>query len=431
MKFTCFIAIILLFLTGNLSAKILFPGDAVMVNDTIPDPPGGPVSLSGPDSACTGDTCQYSTEVPVACSCRWYINEVLQSGTSPEIDIVWAGDGLQEVAVAFLCSDGQLSDPETLDVSVYGIPNPAPIEGDDIVCANTFHTYSTTAGPLDSFEWTVNGVVQPGSGPSIDYTFGEAGLYTFEVVAYNPCGSSNPQSLEVTAQGNAPAPPSPIQGPGLSCEGSTETYTTTVGNGESCEWWVDGVLHSSGSTTLTVNWDIRGGHLLEARAVGTCGTGNPTYKTVEVFYDPSVFLGNDTAIIQGQSLMLDAGNPGSDYLWSTGETTQTITVSFTGDYSVDVSNYCGADSDTIAISVFIGITESTMHDECFHVSSSNGIVYLSDLPEDSRQLQIINMTGQTLYSGKPEKSVSLQMPGVYFIRLILTDHACLSKVIIQ
>jgi hypothetical protein len=72
-----------------------------------------------------------------------------------------------------------------------------------------------------------------------------------------------------------------------------------------------------------------------------------------------------------------------------------------------------------------------MHDECFHVSSSNGIVYLSDLPEDSRQLQIINMTGQTLYSGKPEKSVSLQMPGVYFIRLILTDHACLSKVIIQ
>lgn len=41
------------------------------------------------------------------------------------------------------------------------------------------------------------------------------------------------------------------------------------------------------------------------------------------------------------SLTLDAGNPHSTYLWSTGETTQTITVNTVGNYTVTVTNDCG------------------------------------------------------------------------------------------
>ena len=37
-------------------------------------------------------------------------------------------------------------------------------------------------------------------------------------------------------------------------------------------------------------------------------------------------MGNDTAICQGQSIILDAGNPGANFNWSTLENTQTIAV---------------------------------------------------------------------------------------------------------
>ena len=65
----------------------------------------------------------------------------------------------------------------------------------------------------------------------------------------------------------------------------------------------------------------------------------------------TVALGNDTSICQGQSLTLDAGNAGANYLWSIGGSQQTITVNASGNYGVNVSNgYCGA-SDAIQVTV--------------------------------------------------------------------------------
>jgi hypothetical protein len=65
---------------------------------------------------------------------------------------------------------------------------------------------------------------------------------------------------------------------------------------------------------------------------------------------PTIELGSDTSIC-GTDFVLDAGNPGSLYLWSTGETTQTINVTASGTYSVFVSNSEGESSDTINISI--------------------------------------------------------------------------------
>jgi len=62
-----------------------------------------------------------------------------------------------------------------------------------------------------------------------------------------------------------------------------------------------------------------------------------------------VSLGKDTAICGG-SLLLDAGNPGASYVWSTGETSQTITVTGPGSYSVTVTIHSCVYSDTINVS---------------------------------------------------------------------------------
>ena len=45
---------------------------------------------------------------------------------------------------------------------------------------------------------------------------------------------------------------------------------------------------------------------------------------------PSVNLGKDTTICEGNTLMLNAGNPGSSYIWNTGATTQTIQLQIQG-----------------------------------------------------------------------------------------------------
>lgn len=50
-----------------------------------------------------------------------------------------------------------------------------------------------------------------------------------------------------------------------------------------------------------------------------------------------VNLGRDTAICEGSSLVLDAGNPGATYFWNIGAFTQTITVSEPGEYWVHIT----------------------------------------------------------------------------------------------
>ena len=68
-------------------------------------------------------------------------------------------------------------------------------------------------------------------------------------------------------------------------------------------------------------------------------------------YDGNLDLGMDTAICSGDEFILDAGHPGATYLWSNGETTQSIVASTTDLYSVTVSHYCGDLSDDLNLTV--------------------------------------------------------------------------------
>jgi PKD repeat protein len=71
---------------------------------------------------------------------------------------------------------------------------------------------------------------------------------------------------------------------------------------------------------------------------------------------PTVSLGADRTICAGDSVTLDAGNPGLTYLWSTGATTQTIVVKTAGAYSVTVRNAQGnpaRDTVNVAVNQFV------------------------------------------------------------------------------
>jgi len=109
----------------------------------------------------------------------------------------------------------------------------------------------------------------------------------------------------------------------------------------------------SSSQTLThsfsksVNMSAVGEYNLSISAVhkDDNNTSNDTAQfVVNNWGYPDVSLGDDFTAFWGDSPVLDAGNPGSTYLWSTEETTQTITISEPGTYSVTVTDENGCES---------------------------------------------------------------------------------------
>ena len=67
---------------------------------------------------------------------------------------------------------------------------------------------------------------------------------------------------------------------------------------------------------------------------------------------PVVNLGDDINICEGDSVKLDAGYMlGAEYVWNTGDTTQTIYAKSNDEYSVTVKNTLAAVSDTVLVTV--------------------------------------------------------------------------------
>ena len=76
----------------------------------------------------------------------------------------------------------------------------------------------------------------------------------------------------------------------------------------------------------------------------------PDPGAYEFSIQPNVNLGADITQCGG-FVTLQAANNGSYYLWSTGATTQNITVNNSGTYWVQVNNLAGTDRDTISITI--------------------------------------------------------------------------------
>ncbi len=117
----------------------------------------------------------------------------------------------------------------------------------------------------------------------------------------------------------------------------------------------DSITWHNGSNNKSFNVTAAGKYWAKLK------TNNCSFTdTITVQYKPNpvVNLGNDITLCEGQKIELDAGNTDALVVWSTGNTTQTITVSTAGTYWAKVTRNGCSTNDTINIKYQKPITVS-------------------------------------------------------------------------
>jgi len=110
-------------------------------------------------------------------------------------------------------------------------------------------------------------------------------------------------------------------------------------NGADCIWH-DGKNDTTSSVTK------RGKYWVEASNV--CGKFSDTVNYVDEQV-PQINLPEDQLKCNGDTVILNASYSRGSYLWNTGATTPSITVSSAGYYQVQTTNICGFDRDSLVV----------------------------------------------------------------------------------
>ncbi len=118
---------------------------------------------------------------------------------------------------------------------------------------------------------------------------------------------------------------------------------------------------------------------------------------------PIVDLGTDTAICLGTSILLSAENPGAEYLWNNGSTSQNLVVNEAGAYSVTVSNGSYSANDEIQVEILM---PPTLNLSPQHLVCANQTIQLDANPQFIQSLEWSN--------GETGNSISIDSPGVYW-----------------
>ena len=129
-------------------------------------------------------------------------------------------------------------------------------------------------------------------------------------------------------------------GPDLTlCEG--ETVLLDASYPGATYVWQDGSIHDV--------FEVHEAGVYSVTITSTCGEA---VDLVEVFYVdemPVVSLSNDTILCPGNTLLLDATNPGASYSWQDGSTQPTYLVGASGVYAVTATNACGQAEDATEV----------------------------------------------------------------------------------
>ncbi|MEP6677100.1 MAG: gliding motility-associated C-terminal domain-containing protein [Ferruginibacter sp.] len=167
-----------------------------------------------------------------------------------------------------------------------------------------------------------------------------AGTYTVAVSGNNACLTTS--SITIT---DPPAILAPVITADAMCNNNNGTAVATASGGNSPYTY----LWSTGANTSSIINLAAGNYTLLVKDANGCSLNNNNIVISNINKQVPVFLGNDTVICPGQTLVLSPGVY-SSYQWQDNSTLPTFTVTGSGTYSVKVTDANGCNgSDAINV----------------------------------------------------------------------------------
>lgn len=343
---------------------------ATITVNAVPSPT---ITANGSVNLCAGDAVQLTSSS--ASSYLWS-----DGSTTASINVGTAGS--YTVTVTGLNGCSGTSAP--LAVTVNPIPNPQITAGGPTTfCAGGNVVLSATGGT--TYLWSTGETTS-----SITVT--QSGTYSV-IASNNGCNSASANTI-VTVN-PIPQPTISANGPITFCAGGSVELTSSPA---ASYLWSNNPTTSAITVTTSGNYSVT---VMDGN--GCAGTSPATTVTVNSIPVPAISASGSTTFCSGGSVTLNAAG-GTTYLWSTGETTSSITVSAAGTYNFTAYNgSCSANSSSIT--VFVNslptptITANGATAFCqggsVDLTSSNAVSYLWN---DGSTTQTITVTQGNSYS---------------------------------
>jgi large repetitive protein len=303
--------------TGNYSVSVTDANgcsSSASVEVSVLTPQAASISASGPLSFCEGGSVTLTASA--GSSYAWSNGATTQSITA-------TATGNYSVTVTNGCSSSTSVEVSVLTPQAASISASGPLS----FCQGGSVVLTASAG--SSYAWSNGATTQ-----SITAT--ATGNYSVSVTDANGCSSS--ASVEVSVLTPQAASIS-ASGPLSFCQGGSVTLTASAG---SSYVWSNGATKQSITATATGNYSV------SVTDANGCSSSAAVEVNVFTPQAASISASGPLSFCQGGSVTLTA-SAGSSYAWSNGATTQSITASATGNYSVTVTDVNGCSSQAQAV----------------------------------------------------------------------------------
>jgi hypothetical protein len=356
------------------------------INKNISYSINGSISSSNSLSICTGSpigTVLNVSNTPNN-TYQWYFNgNIINGATSTNYTALQLGQYSCQITASNGCQTQpivnyqQFSPPATPTITASG--------------ASTFcsgGSVTLTSSSATGNTWSNGATTQ-------SITVSNSGNYTVSV-SNGTCSSSS----SITAVTVNPVPTTPTitaNGPTIFCSGGSVTLTSSSANGNI---WSNGATSQSITVSNSANYTV-------SVSNGTCSSSSlaTTVTVNQVPTIPTITASGPTTFCSGGSVTLTSSSAMGNY-WSNGATSQSITVSNSGNYTVSVSNgTCSSTSSTTSVTVNPVPTIPT-------ITASGPTTFCSG---GSVTLTSSSATGNTWSNGATSQTITVTNSGNYYI----------------